>query len=58
MAAAHQVQINKHMERVNVLTEYIAELDKPGFKLPSVYVKAGTTQRSELFIVQSSNTAE
>lgn len=55
MAAAHQVQINHHLERAEILNEYLNELNKPGFKQERSYIITGTTQRAELFVTAASN---
>lgn len=56
MAVAHNEQVKFHQERIEILKEYVHELTKPGFKQRSVFIKVGTTERAESFVISASDT--
>ena len=56
MAVLYQQMVIFHERRQEVLKEYIHELNKPGFKISSSYVVAGTTKRSEPVVTTAGDT--
>lgn len=52
----HQAMSQFHYERMKVMEEYLAELQKPGFKIPGNYIITGTTRNAEKFVTLAGDT--